>query len=291
MATNLTIRNRIKALQADYGRLQVGKESLLQLLEEAELPEGVYNSNAIENSTLTLKETEKILLNLDVSRNVELREVYEAKNLARVMQYIRGSAASHALTQDFILLLHKMLIGNINDALAGRFRTKGEYVRVDSHIAPPPEQVEPMIADILSEYSSDHELYVIDKIAKWHLDFETIHPFNDGNGRIGRVLMNVQLRQAGFPPVIIRDKEKDDYYQAFREYRQEKQAKVMERVVALAVLESLHKRLAYLRGATIVPLTGTAVVEGKRAAALLNAARRQSIPAFREKGIWMIAKN
>lgn len=288
MATNLTIRKRIKILKAEYDRLRTGKDTLLEMIEDAELPEGVYNSNAIENSTLTLKETEKILLDMEVSRHVDLREVLEAKNLARVMQYIRANHQPLELTKETILLLHRMLIGNINDGVAGRFRIKGEYVRVGTHVAPPPEQVESLLDVLLSEYSSDHESYFIDAIAKFHLDFETIHPFVDGNGRIGRVLINLQLRRFGYPPVIIRDKEKKEYYDAFKEYRQAKRAKIMERINALALLESLHKRNTYLRGEKVIELSGFGKRVRKPAPALLNAARRQSIPAFREKGVWKI---
>lgn len=88
MAITKPIRGRIQALKAEYDILRKGKDSLLTMIDEAEVPESVYNSNAIENSTLTLKETEKILLDMEVSRDVSLREVYEAKNLARVIGYI-----------------------------------------------------------------------------------------------------------------------------------------------------------------------------------------------------------
>jgi len=64
MATNNIIKNRINALKAEYDRLRQGKQPLLKIVDEAELSESVFNSNAIENSTLTLKETEKILLDL-----------------------------------------------------------------------------------------------------------------------------------------------------------------------------------------------------------------------------------
>ena len=181
-----------------------------------------------------------------------------------------------------------MLLTTIDDRIAGRFRARGEYVRVGTHVAPAPEQVEDMISDILTEYTSDHEIYFADAIAKFHLDFETVHPFCDGNGRIGRVLMNVQLLRFGFPVIIIRDKEKKTYYASFTEYRDTKKGKMMEKIVALALAESLHKRIAYLRGEKIITLADFAATQKKSIHTLINAARRQTIPAFREKGEWKI---
>lgn len=288
MSAPFLIQARIQSLREEYDRLKQGKESLLKLLNESELPEGVYNSNAIENSTLTLKETEKILLEMDVSRNLSLREVFEAKNLARVMEYIETKSQAD-LSKETILLLHQMLIGNIDDSIAGRFRKKGEYVRVGTHIAPAPEHLERLLKELLIDYSSDQSSYFIDKLAKFHLGFETIHPFNDGNGRIGRVLINYQLFRLGFPGIIIRDKEKQSYYRSFIEYRDSKKTKTMEQLLHLAVTESLHKRIAYLKGYKIIEVAEFAAQQKKSLPAVLNAAKRQTIPAFREKGVWKIA--
>lgn len=288
MATIVPIRERIKALKQEYDRVKIGKDALLQLINEAEIAESVYNSNAIENSTLTLRETEKILLEMEVSRNVSLREVFEAKNLARVMEYVRGKAMQEALSEQLLLLLHEMLMSTIDESIAGRFRKKHEYVRVGTHIAPAPEHIERMIEQMLIEYTSNHDAYFVDAIAKFHLEFETIHPFNDGNGRIGRVVINYQLFRWGYPGIIIRDKEKQEYYRAFTEYRDHAQTKSMEKIITLALMESLHKRLAYLNGEVIIPLSDYARQQEKPVPAILNAALRQTIPAFREKGVWKI---
>ena len=287
MPTPLFLQKRIETLKKEYDRLKIGKLSLLKIIDEAEIPESVYNSNAIENSTLTLKETEKILLEMEISKNVSLREVFEAKNLARVMEYIQGKIAEE-LSKETILLFHQMLIGNIDEKIAGRLRKKGEYVRVGSFIAPPPEHIERMIEEALIEYSSDQSTYFVDKIAKFHLQFETIHPFNDGNGRIGRVIINYQLYRFGFPGIIIRDKEKTDYYSSFIEFRDDKKTQIMERLISLALMEALHKRIAYLKGSKIIEATEYAIKTGKPAPVVLNAAKRQTVPAFREKGIWKI---
>jgi len=290
MATNNSTKNVIKVLKIKYDQLSKGKSSLLKMIDEAELSESVFNSNAIENSTLTLKETERILMEMEISRNVSVREVFEAKNLARVLEYIRNKSVEPDFSIELILLLHKMLMGNINDVIAGRFRKKGEYVRVGTHIAPAPEHVERMIEGIISEYFAYHTSYFTDRITRFHLDFETIHPFIDGNGRIGRVIINYQLGRFGFPNIIIRDKEKQTYYKAFGEYKDSKKTKTMDKIITLSLMESLHKRIAYLQGHKVNTLADYAKANKKSVNALLNAARRQTIPAFREKGVWKIGE-
>ncbi len=288
MAITKPIKNKINELKSEYDTLRKGKESLLVMIDEAEVPESVYNSNAIENSTLTLRETEKILLDMEISRNVSLREVYEAKNLGRVIGYIRDKSKELEIGKELILLLHQMLIGGIDDAIAGRFRKAGEYVRVGTYVAPAPEHVERMIESIIIGYTSDHMIYFLEKIAKFHLDFENTHPFNDGNGRIGRVLICFQLQRIGFPVITIRDREKQEYYKAFGDYRDKKNTKTMEKVVSLALMESLHKRITYLKAQKIITLSEYSKIHGLSASGMTNAARRQNIPAFREKGVWKI---
>ena len=277
-------QQKIQSLKKEFDLLKKGKESLLDMIFEAELPESIYNSNAIENSTLTISETEQILMEMEVARDVSVREVYEAKNLARVFEYLKKKVDDLKLDKDLIIFLHQMLISVIDDSIAGRFRKAGEYVRIGTHIAPAPEHIELMIDNLLYEFENS-ENFILEKIAKFHLDFETIHPFNDGNGRIGRVLINFQLLKAGYPPIIIRDKEKGDYYKAFKTYRENKNTKDMEQVFYLALLESFHKRFAYLKGQRIIRLTEHADKNNLSKHSLLNKAGRQTIPAFREKGV------
>lgn len=279
---------KILDLKQKYDSLKKGKDSLLNIIEEVELAESVYNSNAIENSTLTLGDTEKILLDLEVSKNYSLREVFEAKNLARVYEYIRKKKDSIVLNQETILLIHSLLIGGINDDIAGRFRKENEYVRVGKHVAPAPEHVLRMIETLLYEYKSDHSTNIFSKIAHFHLQFENIHPFVDGNGRIGRVLVNLQLQEFGYPNIIIRDKEKYLYYKTFSSFGNNKSTKEMERIIYLALSEGLHKRITYLEGRKIITLSEYSKKKKIPLSNLINQGKRQTIKAFREKGVWKI---
>jgi len=288
---NHTKIEKIKTLKLEYEQLRGRHDDLLKMITESELPEMVYNSNAIENSSLTLKETEKILLAQALMREVSLRETYEATNLARVIKYL-WTRPNLELTVENFELLHQMLLGGINDDFAGRIRRTGEYVRVGWHIAPPPEQVKPMLEKLIHQYHSDSVKYFLDKIAEFHLQFETIHPFCDGNGRMGRLLINLQLSALGYPPVIIQNKNKrEEYYPIFDEWRNKTKADKFADYLYLALSESFNKRLAYLRGDEIVKLSDFVKTGNFSAPAYTNAAKRQTIPAFRQEGIWRIAKN
>ena len=91
--------------------------------------------------------------------------------------------------------------------------------------------------------------------------------------------------------IIIRDREKKEYYQSFEDYRDDKNTKTMEKVVSLALMESLHKRITYLKGDKVIRLSEYAKKRGASAPAVTNAARRQNISAFREKGVWKIGES
>lgn len=268
-----------------------GKESLVQIINETEIPENVYNSNAIENSTLSLEETEKILLEIDLERFVTTREIHEAKNLARVMSYVETKAPQQKLNQEVILLLHKMLIGNIDEKIAGRFREENEWVRVGSYIAPIPDEVPQLIAGLLNKYESDTESHIVSKLAQFHLEFEHIHPFCDGNGRIGRVLNNYILLREGYVPINISFTDRADYYDAFKAFDKKKEVTIMEEIVGRAITKSYHKRLAYLEGGSIITLKEYSKKTSISYTNLLNKAKRQTIEAFQEKGAWKIATN
>ena len=281
----------IISLKKRYDSLKVGKSSLLEKIDEVELAEQIYNSNAIENSTLTLAETSKILLEQSLRRQVSVREIYEAKNLYNVIVYL-SKRRHRRINLELILLLHRFLIGGIDDAIAGRLRKSGEFVRVFDHIAPDPVSVEKLLRKALQDYDEAIDRNFIEKIAIFHLEFERIHPFCDGNGRIGRVLINQQLANLGLPAIVIRNKSKHkDYYPVFRQYQHSKDSKDANQMIKLlevSIMESLHKRLAYLGSMNVVRLTEFARNRNLSVASLLARARRQTIPAFREKGVWKI---
>ncbi|MCX6757779.1 MAG: Fic family protein [Candidatus Nomurabacteria bacterium] len=288
MAKIPAVFNKINSLRERYYKASTGKEALINLVSEAEVAEQVYNSNAIENSTLTLEETEKILLQIDLDRYINEREIFEAKNLARVVSYIEKRSKEQDLTLEVILSLHKMLISNIRDDIAGRFRKDKEFVRVGSHIAPSPQEILERLENMLAEYNANSHESIVKRIARLHLVFEHTHPFVDGNGRIGRVLNNYLLIREGFVPINIKFIDRKKYYNAFKEFDEKGKTKIMEEIVAKALTNSYHKRLAYLENKKIVTLVEYAKSNKISHSNLINKATRQTIDAFLEKGIWKI---
>jgi len=288
MAKILNAYKKINSLRKRYYQASTGKEALISLISETEVVEQVYNSNAIENSTLTLEETEKILLQIDLDRFITEREIFEAKNLARVVSYINKGAKERELTLEMILSLHKMLMSNIRDEVAGRFRQDNEFVRVGNHIAPNPKEVIERLEKMLAEYNAASHENIIKRIAKLHLTFEYTHPFVDGNGRIGRVINNYLLIRDGFVPINIKFIDRKKYYEAFKEFDEKGVTVVMEEIVGKALTNSYHKRLAYLEGKKIITLADYGRKNKLSHSNLINKANRQTIEAFLEKNIWKI---
>lgn len=280
--------NKIDTLRKEYFEVAIGKAQLLKLISETEVHEQVYNSNAIENSTLSIEETEKILLQIDLDRYVSEREIHEAKNLARVTEYIDNNAKAKELNADMLLFLHKILISNINNDIAGRFRMGDEYVRVGSHIAPAPSQIASDLEQTFMTYKADTSKSIVERVARFHLDFETLHPFIDGNGRIGRSLNNYLLIREEYVPINIRFLDRQEYYKGFQEFTMLGKTETMEQIIYRALVNSYHKRLAYLKGFNIITLNAYAKSHKLSHPNLINKAKRQTIPAFMEKGVWMI---
>ena len=288
MTKAVQVLKRVTQLRKRYYELSLKKEALLNIIDEAEIAEQVYNSNAIENSTLSLDETEKILLEINLGRYVSARELFEAKNLAKIVAYTNNYAKKRELDLDTILFLHKILLSNINDDVAGRFRKNDEWVRVASHIAADPAIIVQKLEHMFFQYKVSIDENMIKRVARLHLQFEYVHPFIDGNGRIGRVINNYLLIREGYVPINIKFIEREKYYDAFKEFDVNKNTQIMEEIVGKALTNSYHKRLAYLEEKEILTLSAHAKKIHISYSNLLNKANRQTIEAFLEKGVWKI---
>lgn len=285
---NQVTKDRINNLAEEYRKLAAQQKEAIRELALSELPEMVYNSNAIENSTLTLEDTEDILIRNQIRTDHEIREIYEAKNLASAIEYLMDNPEKE-ISVELILNLHKTLLTNIRDDIAGRFRSGREWVRVGTHIGANPEFVSGLMYELVENCNSDDGGYFLDKIAYFHAEFENIHPFGDGNGRIGRLLTNEQLDMLGLPPIIIPNKSKfDEYYPALDEYTKTGKVDKLTELFASLLIETLYRRITKLTARRIISVADWAKNNDINLQSATNKAIRGTIPAFRVRGHWMI---
>lgn len=176
-----------------------------------------YHSNAIEGSTLTFAETYAILYN-DNSFKIEgkePREIYEAINhkTALELMFKLLKEEDTNLTEKLIKDINETINRNIKDSQG--YRKVQVFIRGSEHIPPKPEQVPNLMNYFVYNYNNDvNDIYT--KIANYHIQFESIHPFEDGNGRTGRLLMNYELLKNNLPPVVISKDDRVKYFEFLR---------------------------------------------------------------------------
>lgn len=175
-----------------------------------------YHSNAIEGSTLTYAETYAILYN-DNSfkiRGKEPREIYEAINHKKALELVfRNLQNNEEFDERLIKKLNETINRDIKETEG--YRTVQVFIQGSEHIPPKPEKVSNLMVYFIYNYNHD-EQDIFTKIAKYHIEFEKIHPFEDGNGRTGRLLLNYELLKNNFPPVVIAKEDRVQYFELLR---------------------------------------------------------------------------
>ena len=176
-----------------------------------------YHSNAIEGSTLTYAETYAILYN-DNSFKIEgkePREIYEAINHKKALELVfKNLQNSDEFDEKFIKKLNEIINKDIKDTEG--YRNVQVFIRGSEHIPPAPEKIPNLMNYFIYNYNHD-EQNVYEKIARYHIEFEKIHPFEDGNGRTGRLLINYELIKNDMCPVVISKDDRVKYFEFLRE--------------------------------------------------------------------------
>jgi len=167
-----------------------------------------YNTNAIEGSTITLEET-RLILEDKVAPNKPIREIRETESHATV--FLQMLKTQETLSEQLLLDWHENIFRETKPDLAGRFRNYS--VRVGSYVAPEWSKVESLIEQIVV-FAKESTLNSVEVAARAHYMFEKVHPFGDGNGRVGRLLMNYILWKNSYPMLIIEYSRRKSYYKA-----------------------------------------------------------------------------
>lgn len=199
-----------KSYQKNKNKLS---KSVYENYYEHFVTEFTYDTNAIEGSTVSLQETALILFDRIVPKGRSIREINEVQNHKDAFDYMLSYKGD--ISKKFVLKLHKLLMHNILWKYAGRFRDVQVYVRGAGFMPPNPEDVEKQFKQLMLWYRSNKKKYnPVVIVAYFHHIFESVHPFRDGNGRVGRLLLNFILRKNGLPMVNIKYRERGKYYEA-----------------------------------------------------------------------------
>lgn len=220
----------VDALKAELDKRRPLTQGELQRLREEFLVEYTYNSNAIEGNTLTLQETALVLEGVTVDKK-PLKDHLEAVGHRDAFLYVQELVKDNVPFSEYIIKQIHTLV------LMDRPEDRGIYRRIPVRIMgayhePPdpilvPEQMEKLVA----EFAGNKKMHPIERAALFHLKFEGVHPFVDGNGRTGRLIMNLMLMQAGYPPINVKYSDRKRYYEAFDAYYRENNASFMMRLL------------------------------------------------------------
>ena len=214
-------------------------------LNEEFITEYTYNSNAIEGNTLTLRETELVLRGLTIAKK-PLKDHLEVVGHKEAFDYIVSLVKDKENITPFIIKQIHFLV------LADKPQDRGVFRRIPvrivgaKHIPVDPLLIEEKLNELLKWYYETDEDFLT-KLAKFHIEFEAIHPFIDGNGRTGRLLVNLELMKLGYPPIDIKYTDRIAYYQAFDSYHSRNDLKPMIKLFGKYLTQRLNKYLSILK--------------------------------------------
>jgi len=212
--------------------------SVVKNLQEDLILRWTYHSNAIEGNTLTLLETKVVLEGITVGGKA-LREHFEAINHRNAIYYVEDIIKKvEPFSEWQIRNIHQLILKNIDDHNAGRYRQQNVLISGATNTPPDYTLLNDKMAHFVDWYNSESsQLHPIERAAKVHSDFVGIHPFIDGNGRTSRLLMNLELMKAGYPPCVITVENRLAYYEALDQWMAFGKTEAFNQLVADAVME------------------------------------------------------
>jgi len=190
----------------------ISKETLKSLKESINL-EWTYNSNGIEGNTLTLRETQVVLEGITVGGKT-LTEHLEAINHEKAIVYLDDLVKDkQPITEWNIKNIHQLILKEIDNENAGRYRKENVTIKGAVHIPPDFVKIPELMEKLVLNYETWNKYHPIIKAALLHGELVKIHPFIDGNGRTSRLVMNLDLMNHGYNPVIIKKENRLEYYE------------------------------------------------------------------------------
>ncbi len=206
--------DEVDSLKKELDRKRpIPKETLKSLKESINL-EWTYNSNGIEGNTLTLRETQVVLEGITVGGK-SIKEHLEAINHEKAILYLDDLVKDkNPITEWNIKNIHQLILKDIDNENAGRYRKENVTIKGATHIPPDYLKLPELMEKLILNYNTWNEYHPIIKATLLHGELVKIHPFVDGNGRTSRLLMNLDLMNSGYNPVIIKKESRLKYYEA-----------------------------------------------------------------------------
>lgn len=240
-----SILSQIDRKKAELDKCRPLTAGEVERLNEEFIVEYTYNSNAIEGNTLTLRETDLVLRGLTIAQK-PLKDHMEAVGHKEAFDYISQLVKEKVpISESIIKQIHFLVLADKRDD-RGVYRRVPVRIMGAQHEPVQPYLIEPKMEQLLIDFAESKE-HIITKLARFHIEFEGIHPFIDGNGRTGRLLVNLELMKSGYPPIDIKFADRIAYYNAFDEYYVKHNLSAMEKLFAGYVNERLDTYLKMLK--------------------------------------------
>ena len=215
--TALKLR-KIDELNKEISFYKTQDKNLLNKLKDFYRVSSVYSTNAIEGNTLTESETKVIIENGITIGGKTVKEHLEAINSAKAYDFIYTLLNSSKITENDILQIHKLVLSGIDDENAGKYRQEVVFISGTEYTPPPYKKVPELMKAFTEKLDKQGNEHPIIKAADMHAEFESIHPFIDGNGRTGRFITSLQLIKNTYPPFIVYPITRLDYINSLRAY-------------------------------------------------------------------------
>ena len=238
----------IDQLKSQLEALRPLPEHTVRTLHEQQILEWTYHSNAIEGNTLTLKETKVVLEGIAIDGK-SMREHFEAINHREAIAYVETVVSGkEALSEWHIKNMHQLVLKNIGDRNAGRYRQQNVVIAGASHTPTDFLHLPQAMNELMAWYQNANDLHPLTRASRLHVDFVGIHPFVDGNGRTARLLMNCELLRCGYLPVILRVEQRLAYYDTLDTAHTTHNYAPFVQLVAEQERVALHHYLSVVRG-------------------------------------------
>ena len=251
------IRKSYLGLQHDFTLINSLKERIdkhrplpketIKSLNEKLLVEWTYNSNAIEGNTLTISETKVVLEGITVGGK-SIKEHLEIINHRDAILFLERLVSNkEAISEWNIRNIHSLILKEIDNPNRGKYRSENVLISGANHIPPSHYDLPGLMQELIEEYNTNWGAYhPVVRGVLLHGEFVKIHPFIDGNGRTARLLLNFELMRSGYPPIVIKNRDKAQYYEVLDLAHTKMDYHLFIEMVAALVIESEELMLAVL---------------------------------------------